>query len=49
MNIKEEFRKIVKYMLDDDASSDLIENYVDTLALINEEYVKQLNIGGVSY
>jgi len=44
MDLKEEYRKIIKYMLDDDASSDLIENYVDTFILINEEYKKQLTL-----
>ena len=44
MDLKEEYRKIIKYMLAFDASSDLIENYVDTFILINEEYKKQLTL-----
>ena len=47
MDLKEEYRKIIKYMLAFDASSDLIENYVDTFILINEEYKKQLTLTDV--
>jgi len=47
MKLKKEIRKIVKYMLDSDASSDLIENYVDTFVLINKKYIKQLTLTDV--
>ena len=45
MDLKKELRIMVKYILPpEDRDNDVIENYVDTLALINEEYVKQLSI-----
>ena len=48
MDLKKELRIMVKYILPkEEHDKDVIENYVDTLALINEEYVKQLRIGGV--
>lgn len=48
MDLKKELRTMVKYILPkEEHDKDVIENYVDTLALINEEYVKQLRIGGV--
>jgi hypothetical protein len=46
MDLKEEYRKIIKYMLDNDASSDLIENYVETFININSEHAKQFVING---
>jgi len=49
MDLKKELRIIVKYILPpEDRDNDVIENYVDTLTLINEEYVKQLSIPRVS-
>ena len=49
MDLKKELRIIVEYILPtEDRDKDVIENYVDTLALINEEYTKQLILSGVS-
>ena len=37
---------MVKYILpEEEHQEDVIENYVDTLALINEEYVMSLGVG----
>lgn len=48
MDLKKELRIMVKYILPKEQhDNDVIENYVDTLALINEEYVKQLAIPNV--
>lgn len=45
MDLKKELRIMVEYILPpEDRDKDVIENYVDTLALINKEYVKQLSI-----
>jgi len=45
MDLKKELRIIVRYILPpEDRHNDVVESYVDTLALINEEYVKQLSI-----
>ena len=39
---------MVKYMLaKEKQDSDVVENYVDTLALINQTYIKQLRLGNV--
>jgi len=48
MDLKEELRIMVKYILPKEQhDKDVIENCVDTLTLINEEYVKQLSIPDV--
>ena len=40
---------MVKYMLaKEKQDSDVVENYVDTLALINDTYIEQLRLGDVS-
>lgn len=45
MDLKEELRIMVKYILpEEDQDNDIVENYVDTFALINEEYIKQLKL-----
>lgn len=49
MDLKKELRIIVKYILPKDQhDKDVIENYVDTLVLIYEEYTKQLKLTSVS-
>ena len=46
MDLKKELRIMVKYILpEEEHQEDVIENYVDTLALINEEYVMSLGVG----
>jgi hypothetical protein len=42
MVLKDEIRTIVKYMLDKGTDNDVIENYVDTLALISDVYTSQV-------
>lgn len=49
MSLKKDIREIVKYMLPDDATSDLIENYVDTFVLINKKHSKKLNLTDVGW
>lgn len=49
MDLKKELRIMVKYMLaKEKQDSDVVENYVDTLALINDTYIEQLRLGDVS-
>jgi hypothetical protein len=49
MELKKELRIMVKYILaKEKQDNDVVENYVDTLALINETYVEQLRLGNVS-
>ena len=50
MNIKDELRIMVKYLLEPEESKevDVVENYVDTFYLIFEEYQKQLALCNVS-
>jgi len=49
MELKKELRIMVKYMLaKEKQDSDVVENYVDTLALINDTYIEQLRLGDVS-
>ena len=48
MDLKKELRIMVEYILPpEDRDKDVIENYVDTLVLINEEYTEQLILSGV--
>lgn len=49
MELKKELRIMVKYILaKEKQDNDVVENYVNTLALINETYVEQLRLGNVS-
>jgi len=49
MELKKELRIMVKYILaKEKQDNDVVENYVDTLALINETYVEQLRLENVS-